>query len=75
MPYLAGVELDDEEMQGLALTVAMPNMPIIDSATLASELPADDLPGFIARALGLDPAAVTARQRAEITAFITDHTL
>lgn len=74
MPYIAGVYLEDEEMfQGFVMTVAMPDMPITDGVT--TEVPADDLPGWIARELGLDPNNLTDRQASEIAQFITDYTL
>lgn len=74
MQQIAGVWVDEQEMKGLALTVAMPDCPILDNDG-TTEVPADDLPGFLARALGLDPAALSKEQGADIAQFITDYTL
>jgi hypothetical protein len=74
MPIIAGVRLDAEEAQQMALTVAMPDVPITDGET--EMIPADDLRGFLAREhLGLDPATLADRQWADIDRFIREHTL
>lgn len=71
---IAGVILDSEEFQGMVTTVAMPTVPIQDGETTV--VPADDLFGFVTRDhLGLDPDALTARQRTEIEQFIRTYTL
>jgi hypothetical protein len=70
---LAGVPIDEEFHQSLANIVATPDIPITDGTT--TEVPADDLPGFIAREIGLDPDRLSDAQRADITWFITYYTL
>jgi hypothetical protein len=75
MTTLAGVRLDPDLLDGLAMTVAMPDCPIYDCETGKTETPGDDLLGYLARSLNLDPAELTDKQRAEIEQFITDYTL
>ncbi len=70
---LAGVQLDDDAHKAVSITAMMPDVQIIDDG--AVETPADDLPAYIARQIGLDPAALSDAQRAEIDAFIKAYEL
>ncbi len=69
---LAGVELDDDAHKHVSITAMMPDVTIIDGDG-REETPADDLPAYIARQIGLDPDALTSEQRADIDAFIEAH--
>lgn len=74
MPRIADVIVPEDTFDGLAMTVALPDIPIIDDDG-SKEVPADDLPGFIAREIGLDPAELTDEQRDGIAKFIATYTL
>jgi len=75
MSQIAGIPLGEERFQELVLTVAMPDLAITDVTTGATVTPADDLPGYIATSIGLDPATLSTAQQADIDTFISTYTL
>ena len=74
MPRIANITVSEQTFRDMAMTAALPDIPIIDTDG-RSVLPSADLPGFIARYIGLDPATLTAAQKAAIRTFIADYTL
>lgn len=74
MLTIAGVRVEEDTYQSFANIVATPDIPIHDNDGNV-EVPADNLTGWLAKELGLNPAALTAAQAKGLAEFIHDFTL
>lgn len=67
---IAGVEVDGATLDGMMMTVYLPDVPIEDAATGETYVPGDDMVGALAEHLGLARDSLTEAQRRGIEAFI-----